>query len=123
MAVYLLLGSFFPKGDYAQLLRLTDLAQHFRLHLQEARAAGQDVSFQRFLQMHYLNTQMHQGDHEQDHEDLPFQHITPTIDQVLPIVWEMIRLTAPSPLKTVPDSTCSLFPGGLADRIFHPPMA
>lgn len=122
MAAYLMLGSFFPKGDYTQLLRLADLGRHFHLHVQEARSAGQEVSFQRFLHMHYFDTQIHQGDHEQDHEDLPFQHITPTIDQMTPVVWRLLQLSPPLIEQRAPASHCLLHLRGFSSSIFHPPI-
>lgn len=123
MAAYLLLGSFLPKGDYTQLLRLMDLGHHFHLHVQEAWESDREISFREFFQMHYLNTQLHQGDHEQDHEKLPFQHITPTIDQIVPPAWQMIQLTLPKLSQTPPGSVCSLISSTLVDNIFHPPIA
>jgi hypothetical protein len=123
MAFYLLLGGFFPKGDYTQFLRLAELGRHYRLHAQEARNAHKEVSFLLFLQMHYFNTQIHQGDHEQDHEDLPFHHITPSVDQMVPLTWTMARLTLPSAGRHLPASVCPLYHSEYPARIFHPPIA
>jgi len=123
MAVYLLIGSFFPKGDYTQILRLLELGEHFRLHVEEANVAQEEVSFSQFLQMHFLNTQIHQGDHEQDHENLPFHHINASFDQIVPPGLEMVKLAPPLLLQNSPDSACSLYFSEFPASIFHPPIA
>lgn len=75
LAAYLLLGSLFPRTDFSQLARLASMGQHYRLHLEEARQGGSEMSFGDFWIMHYFEPALHQGEHEQDHHNLPLQSI------------------------------------------------
>jgi hypothetical protein len=72
LAFYFLLGSFFPKTDFGQLITLPDLYQHFQEHRQEAFSSGQDFSVWDFLQNHFLDTNSHEDNR---HNDLPLKSI------------------------------------------------
>lgn len=122
MIIYFLLGSFFPKGDYYQVVKLMELGQHFRLHVQEAGKTGREVSFLHFLLMHYSNTRSHEGNHDQDHKNLPFYHIHITVDYVMQPAWEIARLLPSIPEQAQPASTCSLLHREYTISVFHPPV-
>ncbi len=122
MAIYLLVGSCFPKGDFTQFLRLAELSQHYRLHIEESASNGREVSFLRFLQMHYTNTQAHESNEEHDHHNLPFHQINSSFDQIIPLSWTMTELTPPGKEKSAPVSFCSFYLQDFPNSIFHPPI-
>lgn len=122
MGLYLLMGSIFPKGDYHQFLHLANLDQHFRLHVRDATRTEENVSFLDFLQMHYFNTQIHHGNHGQDHKDLPLHQFSPSLNHMVPLVWAMVNLAAPTSLPQLPVSASSLRHSEYPASIFHPPI-
>ena len=71
LAIYLLLGSFIPRTDFSQLLKLKDLQEHYQLHQLEARLAGVDFTIHEFLYDHFVQPDGHEHEGEDDHEGLP----------------------------------------------------
>jgi hypothetical protein len=72
LAIYLLLGSFIPRTDFSQLLRLKDLQEHYQLHCQEAEMAGKEVCLQEFLYDHFIEHNDHEhAENGCSHEGLP----------------------------------------------------
>ena len=75
LAVYLLLGSLFPRTDFSQLPRVAFAIQHLQQHLQEERASGEVRSVWEFAVKHFFNPQDHAPGHEQEHSQLPLQSV------------------------------------------------
>ncbi|MEZ4932518.1 MAG: hypothetical protein R2788_10410 [Saprospiraceae bacterium] len=72
-----LLGSFIPRTDFSQLLRLKDLQEHYQLHCQEAEMAGKEVCLQEFLYDHFIehNDHEHAEKNGCSHEGLPMHSL------------------------------------------------
>ena len=73
LAFYLLLGSFIPRTDFSQLLKLKDLQEHYQLHQLEAKLAGIEFTLQEFLYDHFIQPDGHEHEGEEDHESLPMK--------------------------------------------------
>ena len=69
LAFYMLLGSFLPGSDWHEVPKIANLVNHFQDH--ELRS-DEDISFIDFLSMHYSGDQAKDQD---DHTNLPFQHL------------------------------------------------
>lgn len=74
LACLMLLSSFIPQNDLAELSKLPQLVEHYRFH---HSAAGGGLSLAQFLAEHYgAGTPQHFGctvapRHQQDHQSLP----------------------------------------------------
>lgn len=75
LAVYMFLGSLFPRTDFSQLQKFAFAIQHFHQHLQEERASGELESLWNFAVEHFFNPQDHAPGHEQEHSQLPYQSV------------------------------------------------
>ena len=73
LILYFFIGACFPKGDFSQMLKISDLMEHYDLHKQQAQILGQSMTFPEFLYIHFVNVDEHEEDHHGTHDDLPFQ--------------------------------------------------
>ncbi len=71
----MLLGGLFPRTDFSQLLHLRALADHYRLHQQEAAAMGQAFGPFDFLWLHFVEGDSHRHADSRQHEELPCHHV------------------------------------------------
>ena len=76
---YFFIGACIPKNDFSQLLNIYDLVEHFEEHQQEALAVGEAISFSEFLLLHFFETEQHQHDSDNSHDNLPLKNITTTV--------------------------------------------
>jgi hypothetical protein len=75
LALYLLLGSFFPKNDFRQLLSLHFLWEHFQEHVETAQLSNMTLDFFDYIWIHFIEAKDHQGDHDQqNHDRLPLHN-------------------------------------------------
>ena len=79
LAFYLLLGSFLPRTDFSQLLKLKDLQEHYQLHQLEAKLAGVAFTLQEFLYDHFIQPDGHDHEGENDHEGLPMSSCSSSV--------------------------------------------
>lgn len=80
----MLLGGLIPRSDFSQLVHLIDARAHFIQHKAEAAAQNKAICSFEFIYTHFINTSKHDhDDHDQEHEDLPFQSINGSIDFLL----------------------------------------
>ncbi len=122
LAVYFLIGSCFPNGDYTQLIRLAELGSHYRLHIQETALSGGEVSFWNFFEMHYINTRVHESNQEHDHHNLPFHQIDSSFDQIINLSLAQASLVPLKCERNQPVSFCGFYLRGFANNIFQPPI-
>lgn len=81
LAFYLLLGSFFPRNDFSQLLGLPYLLEHFQEHLETAKLDNQSIDFFDYLWMHFVESKDHKDSHDrQSHEKLPLHNSPVSFD-------------------------------------------
>jgi hypothetical protein len=96
MACLMLVGSFIPQNDLAELSKLPQLLEHYRFH---HSVAGGGLSLAEFLAEHYgSGTKEHFGctfspRHQQDHEGLPLHGRHTCSNHVA------FLLLAPTPLR------------------------
>lgn len=76
MSAYFFVGSLIPQGDFSQLTLIPDLFEHFEVHQIEARAAGEEITFLEFLTEHYIDTEGHDHDGEDEHPCMPMQQMS-----------------------------------------------
>lgn len=69
LAIYFLVTGFIPRADYAELVKLPSLLEHYEFHITHEK---KDISFLAFLSMHYNHSS--QEEEDKNHEDLPFHH-------------------------------------------------
>lgn len=74
LALYFLLGSFFPRTDFSQIAALPDLYDHFQEHRKEVIAKGASLSFLDFLQQHFISPDGH-AHQDNSHQDLPLSTV------------------------------------------------
>ena len=65
------LGSMLPGFDWNELPKMVGLVKHYEHHEEESHGK---LSFVDFLVMHYASDH----DHQEDHNSLPFQHMSTT---------------------------------------------
>ncbi len=82
LAGYFLIGSMIPRTDFSQLMHLNDLVEHYHLHVEEALAEGESISFSAFLYLHFVNPEDHKHDHEDEHDGLPMHSISSSVAYV-----------------------------------------
>ncbi len=120
LALYLSLGSLFPRTDFSQFYRVINTLQHFQTHQAEAAQTGDALSFWSFLYMHFVEIASHDHPGEDHHQELPFQQINLGMQLLCPQVW--LPQSAPeTPLSPAPDSGEWWVPIELVTSIFHPP--
>jgi hypothetical protein len=74
------LGSLIPKTDFSQLVHLGKLRAHYQEHQLEAALQHQSFTFFDFVYIHFINPDEHtDANHEEEHQQLPFQTITNAI--------------------------------------------
>lgn len=123
MALYFSVGACIPRCDFAQLLHIEDLMQHYSLHKEEAKELGEDFNLFSFLKEHFVDMEEHDHDSDSDHEDLPFKSIsvtTITLIQASSDVMDQHELISKheSVLFWSPDALLSSY----SNSIFHPPI-
>jgi len=80
----MLLGGLIPRSDFSQLVHLVNARAHYMQHKAEAAAQNKAICSVYFIYIHFINTQKHDhADHEQEHEELPFQSINGSIVYLL----------------------------------------
>ncbi len=121
MAGYLFLGSLFPGTDFSQLARVVHVEHHYQTHLLEAGLTSSEFSFWAFLKMHYLAPDEHQGEHESDHQQLPYQSVSsPVLLLITPHT--LLSLPAPPhPAALRPAFANRLHLRGFTRSVFIPP--
>ena len=80
MIGYFLLGSIFPNTDFGQVGSLVDLFEHYQEHKLELQ--DPNLSFFTFFKMHFIQPESHDHPDHDNHEDLPFHQISPSIDLI-----------------------------------------
>jgi hypothetical protein len=123
MAFILLLGSFLPQSDVAQLRKLPQLFNHYEQHVQLAAAQGDSLSFAHYLCIHFIHPDQHShGDNS--HQDLPMQHFGMGIIAALPV-----SPALPTLVTTVVSVSTPNFPAqaylsrGFTGMVLRPPIA
>jgi hypothetical protein len=119
----ILLESFLPAVEQSELSKLPYLFEHFTRHQRE----DHDMSFLRFLAMHYEDTQHHNQDH-QTHHKLPFSnHNHHAHVELNSIALTIVSLTTSSsliPLRDIPVVAYrESVPAGRSITIWQPPKA
>ncbi|MCB9081819.1 MAG: hypothetical protein H6555_08935 [Lewinellaceae bacterium] len=93
MAVYFFVGSCFPGADFSQLPKVANLNAHFQMHRDLALLKGENLSFGRFLSIHFFKPQRHSDQHRpQDHHELPLQSVHSSVLDQCPT--QLLELTA-----------------------------
>jgi len=118
---YFIIGACIPQGDFSQLLKLNNLMKHYELHQEEARAIGKTVSFSSFLYIHFIDSDEHQHDGEEDHESLPFQNISSSTTFYL-TSFQATAIPRPHFTEQLIPSTGSFVQEDISFDIFHPPI-
>ena len=124
LAFYMLLGSFIPRSDFSQLAHIGDLRAHYLQHQAEANLQNQSITFLEFLYIHFIDLTQHaEGDHEEHHEELPFQSINLGIsflltNMVLPVLVEIEPTLSPSILYQSPFYLVGFYPSTLQPPSF-----
>ena len=67
--------------EIAQLLKLSNLIEHFSEHHNHFR--NQNVSLLYFMAIHYNDNQHHSNNGKDNHENLPFKTVDTSVNQVL----------------------------------------
>lgn len=71
LALYFLLGSFFPNTDFSQMTKMLNLLEHFNEHKEETSKDGEPFSLIKFLDQHYTQANDHQHNNGHSHQKLP----------------------------------------------------
>ncbi|MEZ4950223.1 MAG: hypothetical protein R2879_13175 [Saprospiraceae bacterium] len=74
MAVYFLLGSFFPRTDFSQLAKVPNIFKHYECHVLESKAKHVKPDFTKFLTDHFFGSLEHEHQ-DQSHHQLPLKTI------------------------------------------------
>jgi hypothetical protein len=130
LACLMLVGSFIPQNDLAELSKLPQLLEHYRFH---HSVAGGGLSLAEFLAEHYgSGTPEHFGctfspRHQQDHQGLPLHgrhtccdHIAFLVLTPTPIRWEQ-PVTALA--RAYRPAARVLYQDELAPALLQPPRA
>ncbi len=123
MAFILLLGSFLPQSDVAQLRKLPQLFDHYERHVQLAAAQGESLSFAHYLCIHFIHPDQHShGDNS--HQDLPMQHFGMGIIAALPISPALPALVPPAATVIIPNFPAqACISHGFTGMVLRPPIA
>lgn len=122
LAVYMFLGSLFPRTDFSQLPRLVFAFQHFNTHLQEERASGEFESLWDFAVKHFFNPTQHAPGHEKEHSQLPLQNVNAGIAFTLtPANW-LPRLFSSTITTKMLFADQSMHSINYLQSIFRPPI-
>lgn len=122
MAFYMLVGSFFPRTDFSQLVKLANIMEHYGQHQADQRFGDAQLSLVQFLEIHFVTPDEHQQFPGHEHGDLPFhtvntlQHYTADTFPGLPrFEWVSTRIVHQFFYAALSFSNFS-------DGIFHPPV-
>lgn len=122
MALYMLVGSFFPRTDFSQLVKVANVVEHYRQHQADQRFGDAQLSLRQFFEIHFIAPNEHQEFPGHEHGDLPFhtvntsQHFTADAFPGLPRIERVsIRIVHQFFYAVVSLSNFS-------DGIFHPPI-
>lgn len=123
MAFILLLGSFLPQSDVAQLRKLPQLFDHYERHVQLAAAQGQTLSFGHYLCIHFVHPDQHShGDNS--HQDLPMQHFGMGFIAALPVAPALPALALPAVSGISPNFPAQAYISrGFTGMVLRPPIA
>ncbi len=75
MALYMLVGSLFPRTDFSQLVKVGNVVEHYRQHQADWRFSGEQLSLVQFLEIHFIAQDEHQQFPGHEHSDLPFHTV------------------------------------------------
>ena len=120
MLFYFTLGALIPRCDFSQLLKITDLLEHYALHQQEAEAMGEACSFTEFLYLHFVSSDDHQHNQQNEHEQLPLQNLSSSILLYLTDISVITHWLIPYNETSLPAYKVALQPAVITD-IFRPP--
>lgn len=121
IAIALLSLYLFTSTDFSELLKLPQLAQHFKEHQQE-----KGISFSEFLHQHYTKGDVNDSDRDQDmklpYKTIDFTHavtftVIPTIISI-----EFIKTTDFEELKSPISFYAVLFSSDNFSSIWQPPQ-
>lgn len=120
LLLYFSLGALMPKTDFGQLMKFSDLLEHYQLHQEEAALIGESISFSTFLYLHFINGDEHQHEQENEHDKLPFQNSLSSFSFYLAYN-DTNFLSVQSPIVTHLPSYESFYSKDVHIDIFHPP--
>ena len=118
---YFLLGSLIPGTNFSDLIHIPDLVNHYALHMEEAALLNEDYSLLRFINDHFINPDKHtQGEHDQDHQDLPLRNIASSM--FITCAFSMVEITVSHAELNVNFSYFLAEAPGCDKPIFQPPI-
>lgn len=94
MIVHFSIGACFPHCDFSQWLKVDDLMEHYALHKEQAREQNKEITLSDFLYSHFVDGDEHEGNHQDQHDDIPLQHLSATGSSYViaavefPFLWE-----------------------------------
>lgn len=120
LAVYFLLGSFFPRTDFSQLAKVPNIFKHYECHVLEAKAKHVKPDFTNFLTDHFFGSLEHEHQ-DQSHHQLPLKTINLDFQfLVSKQVSFLIKNLLKSTLRVF--STNNLIGVEFTHTLFHPPI-
>lgn len=121
-AILFLLIYLFTATEFAQMLKLPVLWQHYKEHKQSNTA----VSFVSFLQMHYFNGDIKDADYERDMK-LPFkthsQNHLSDITSIVPRITSEIQIPVYNHFKTIIPADDNGLNSTYLSAVWQPPKA
>lgn len=123
LAIYLFIGSFFPRTDFSQLTKIPELVSHYQLHVHEANTLGGTYSIWDFINDHFINPDGHtHPGTDNPHENLPFASVQSVVNFILEQV-NTLQFSYTPEFSYTFSFIKKLYSSDFNKSIFHPPSA
>lgn len=115
-------GAMIPHSDFSQLLKVSELMEHYKLHQEEDLLSGHESSFFEFFIEHIINEPMHTHD-DTSHDDLPFQQFSMSVVLFIEEMPDLNSLNADNHFpKSMFNAVRNLVCNGYIVGVFQPPI-
>jgi len=117
------LGACIPNSDFGQLRKLPDMLKHYQLHLNEAAAEGDTLSFFDFLYVHYIVDIEHEHD-EESHDSFPLKSVSAsTFFALADIHIQIPNISFNTPHVSSNFNFTAVYYFEITNSIFRPPVS